>query len=68
MRSMLVGAMRDRNLGVAEGVADLYLDLDMRGIPLLDFKKPEPIIAAGYESALPRIKIWRQGLTGSLQV
>lgn len=58
MRSMLAGAMRDRNLGVADGAADLYLDLDLRGIPLLDFSDPEPAIQRGYESARPRIADW----------
>jgi hypothetical protein len=41
--------------------ADLYLDLDLRGIPMLEFEKVRPVIQAGYEAALPRIAAWLEG-------
>ena len=46
------------NLGEADGAADLYLDLDLRGTPLLDFSEAEPTIDRGFESAIPRIEEW----------
>jgi predicted acylesterase/phospholipase RssA/CRP-like cAMP-binding protein len=58
MRSMILGSMRERDRLVASGLADLYLDLDLRGIGLLDFKRVRSTADAGYEAALPRIREW----------
>lgn len=58
MRSMILGSMRERDRLVAAGLADLYLDLDLRGIGLLDFKRVRSTADAGYEAALPRIREW----------
>lgn len=58
LRSMLVGAMRDRDRCRREGLADLYLDLDLRGIDMLEFDAVERVAAAGYEAASPRIERW----------
>jgi predicted acylesterase/phospholipase RssA len=58
MRSMILGSMRQRDRLVADGAADLYLDLDLRGISLLDFTKVRPVADAGYEASLPRIEEW----------
>jgi hypothetical protein len=55
---MLVGSMRERDRLVAEGYADLYLDLDLRGIPLLAFDEVAGVAAAGYDAARPRIEAW----------
>ena len=41
--------------------ADLYLDLDLRGIAMLDFDTVRPVVKAGYEAALPRIAAWLEG-------
>ena len=58
MRSMLIGAMQARDEGVAAGKADLYLDLDLRGVPLLDFSRVEKVIERGYAAAAPRVSEW----------
>ena len=58
MRSMLVGSMRERDRLVAAGYTDLYLDLDLRGVSLLDFETVEPVAQAGYDAARPRIEAW----------
>lgn len=56
--STIVSAMRDRHAHVANGLADLYLDLDLRGHGLLDFESIAAIAVAGEEAALPRIEAW----------
>ncbi|NND83727.1 MAG: cyclic nucleotide-binding domain-containing protein [Acidimicrobiia bacterium] len=56
LRSMLVGSMAERDRLVAEGYADLYLDLDLRGISLLAFNEVDSVARAGYEAAKPRLE------------
>jgi predicted acylesterase/phospholipase RssA len=56
--STIVSAMRDRNTHVRDGLADLYLDLDLRGHGLLDFDDAATIAETGYEAAKPRIESW----------
>jgi len=58
MRSMILGSMRERDRVVATGAADLYLDLDLRGISLLDFKRVGEIADAGHEAARERLEEW----------
>ena len=56
--STIVAAMRDRNTHVRDGLANLYLDLDLRGHGLLDFESVAVIAEAGYEAAKPRVEEW----------
>jgi predicted acylesterase/phospholipase RssA/CRP-like cAMP-binding protein len=58
IRSMLVGSMKERDRQVVSGLADLYLDLDLRGISLLAFDNVESVVTKGYETAKPRIEAW----------
>lgn len=58
LRSMLVGSMRDRNRLVAEAPVALHLQLDLRGIGLLEFDTVEPVAVQGYELATPMIEAW----------
>jgi NTE family protein/lysophospholipid hydrolase len=58
LRSMITASMRERDRTVNEGLIDFYLDLDMRGISLLDFDRSAAVINAGYEAAGPRIEAW----------
>lgn len=58
LRSMLVGAMRERDRHQSEGTVDLYLDLDLRGVDLLAFDSVAEVAAKGYELAAPRIRTW----------
>lgn len=55
LRSMIVASLADRDRLVEEGYADLYLDLDMRGISMLAFNEVPSVALAGYEDALPRL-------------
>lgn len=57
-RSMIVGSAQLRDRQVAAGYADLYLDPDLRGIPMLAFDRIESVAEAGYEAALPQIESW----------
>lgn len=57
---MITGSARERDRNIDAGVIDLYLDLDMRGISLLDFDKAAKVAKAGYEAAAPRIEAWLQ--------
>jgi predicted acylesterase/phospholipase RssA/CRP-like cAMP-binding protein len=56
MRSMITGSMDRRDAVVAN--ADLLLDLDMRGVGLLDFERVREVAAMGYEAAMPRLEQW----------
>jgi predicted acylesterase/phospholipase RssA len=56
MRSLIAGSVRERDRFVQDGTVDWYLDLDLRGVGLLDFERVEETAARGYESARPRIE------------
>ena len=56
MRSLVAGSVRDRDRFIDDGTVDWYLDLDLRGVGLLDFERVEEIADAGYEAAKPRIE------------
>jgi predicted acylesterase/phospholipase RssA/CRP-like cAMP-binding protein len=58
MRSMITGSMGHREMVVAEGMADLLLDLDMRGVGLMEFDRVVDVAAKGYEVAMPRLEAW----------
>jgi predicted acylesterase/phospholipase RssA len=58
MRTMIAGSIRERSRMLERGDADLYLDLDLRGVSLLDFEKVPSTVAAGYEAAMPRLEAW----------
>lgn len=61
LRSMITASMRERDRQVAGGAVDLYLDLDLRGVGMLDFESVEPVARRGYEAARPRIEAWIAG-------
>ena len=63
LRSMITASMRSRDQLVRDGVADLYLDLDMRGASMLDFADPASIAQQGYDLARPHIVEWLSGNT-----
>ena len=58
MRSMITGSMDKRDAVVANRDADLMLDLDMRGVGLLDFERVREVAGMGYEAAMPRLEAW----------
>lgn len=53
MRSMITASMRARDEHVAHGLADCYVELDMRGVSMLEFDDPGQVAERGYEAALP---------------
>jgi predicted acylesterase/phospholipase RssA len=60
LRSMITASLRERDRNIRDGAIDLYLDLDMGGISLLDFNRAAAVTKAGYEAAAPRIEAWLQ--------
>jgi predicted acylesterase/phospholipase RssA/CRP-like cAMP-binding protein len=58
VRSMLVGAVRDRNRVKESGAIDLYVDLDMPDVGLLDFDRVDPVVDRGYEAGLEALDAW----------
>jgi hypothetical protein len=53
MRSMITASMAERDRQVDAGLADLYLDLDIRGTSMLAFSDPARVARLGYEAAMP---------------
>lgn len=58
MRSMITASMQERDAQVDEGLADCYLDLDIRGVSMLDFASPAEVARRGYEAARPALESW----------
>jgi predicted acylesterase/phospholipase RssA len=61
LRSMLVGADSTRQRLLREKLADLYINVRMSGVGLLDFEAIEPIQQLGYEQGLEALKAWLDG-------
>jgi len=64
MRSMITASMRERDRQVRDGLADCYLDLDIRGVSMLAFDSPREVAQRGYESAMPVLEKWVETLSG----
>ena len=62
MRSMITASMRERDAQVHDGLADCYLDLDIRGVSMLAFDTPRAVADRGYESAMPVLERWIETL------
>jgi predicted acylesterase/phospholipase RssA/CRP-like cAMP-binding protein len=58
MRSMITASMRERDSQVQAHLADYYLDLDIRGVSMLDFNDPAGVARRGYEAAMPQLEQW----------
>ena len=58
MRTMITASVRQRKSSVDRGDIDLYLDLDLRGVSLLDFDAAMEVAPQGYEAAMPRLEAW----------
>ena len=58
VQSVMAGAAQERDRMVDKGLADLHLDLELPRCGLLELDAADRIIAAGYESALGRIRDW----------
>lgn len=55
---MLVAAARDRTAQIEAGRVDLLLDLDLRGVGLLEFDDVASVVERGYELARPLVQQW----------
>jgi predicted acylesterase/phospholipase RssA len=58
MRSMITGSMHQRDAVVQGGDVDLLLDMDLRGVGLMDFHRAREVAQMGYEQAMPRLERW----------
>jgi predicted acylesterase/phospholipase RssA/CRP-like cAMP-binding protein len=58
VRSMITGSLDQRDAVVSDGSIDLLLDLDLRGVALLDFDRVRDVAQKGYEQARPRLEQW----------
>lgn len=58
MRTMIAGSVREQSRMLARGDVDVYLDLDLRGVSLLDFENVRPVVQAGYDAAMPQLEAW----------
>ncbi len=58
LRTMITASVRERVRILERGDVDLYLDLDLRGVSLLDFERVRPVAQAGYDAAMPRLEAW----------
>lgn len=58
LRAMLVGSQRDRDEVLAEAEVDLLLELDLRGVGLLEFETVEPVVERGAEQARAAVDAW----------
>lgn len=65
LRSLLIGSSRRRDEHLAAGIIDLYLELDLREVPLLDFGLVTPSADAGLEQSRPQIVEWLTARGGS---
>lgn len=66
MRAMLIGSSQSRDDHLASGAIDLYLDLDLRTVSLLDFGQVDSATALGYEAANGRVAEWLAERNGSV--
>lgn len=55
---MITGSERRRRAMKADGTADLYLELEMDGIGLLEFDRMNHVMQRGYDAARPQIEQW----------
>ena len=58
LRTMITASTRDRQRLVEAGEFDLYLDLDLRGVSLLDFEAVNDVAQRGYDASMPVLETW----------
>lgn len=58
LRSTIAASVRERDRQVRENRADLYLQMPLRGIGLLEFERAREVADAGYAAAESAIKTW----------
>jgi predicted acylesterase/phospholipase RssA len=65
LRSMLVGAGQAREDMLEAGLADLYHNIHVRGVGMLDFEKVAKVAQIGYEESIEPLRRWLE--SGGLQ-
>jgi predicted acylesterase/phospholipase RssA len=58
LHSMFVGAGTSRQQMVRDGLADLYLDIHLRKVGLLEFDRVRPIEELGHAQGIERLREW----------
>lgn len=66
LQSMIVGASLARRQMLRDELADFYLNIHVRGVSMLDFKKVRKVAAIGYQESLEPLREWveKSGLAG----
>ena len=59
IRTMITSSESRRTSMKRDGTADLYLDIEMPGVGLLEFEKMTSTISRGYTSARPLLEAWK---------
>jgi len=65
LRALLIGSSRSRDEHLAAGIIDLYLELDVREIPLLDFSQVDNAAEAGRVQAHDAVVAWLEERGGT---
>lgn len=60
LRALTVGANQHRDREQIESMTDLSLELDLAGVPLLDFKSTRAVARMGYEASMPILEAWME--------
>ncbi len=58
MRTMITGSEGRRAALRTDGTVDLFVDIEMQGVGLLEFDKMTPVVERGYAVAMPRLQEW----------
>ena len=58
LRSMVVGAGMARSKMLEEGLADLYLNIHVRGVGLLEFERIDEVERMGYDQTIEPLRAW----------
>ena len=58
LQSMMVGSVSARQSMLNEGLADIYLNIVVRGVGLLEFEEVEKIAQLGYDESIDTLRQW----------
>jgi predicted acylesterase/phospholipase RssA len=58
LRSMLVGSVHNQRASLTPDAVDLMINLDLRGVSLLDFKRVAEVAALGYDASVATVADW----------
>lgn len=56
MRSLLASAAKSRDAMITDGLADLVLSMELRGVGLLAFDVVDPVVESGYEESIDALR------------